>query len=258
MFFHILTFLCVIFVISVLFYKQRRMTVEILQSEYTAHDSLKELAAEHQPIIIRNTPIPQSLTMEQLTKMHRLGDFRFKEEGGTTLRQYLATPEADATQTPLMTSTAALSLSRELALPIWVSHTIHDTIQEMGGIFSVAYSQSVQPIFGGIGMQRATAIMTFFMAVEGNYTVSLVNPKSETFLPTSWKYRYPHTLTINDSPLVSEIKYIDIIIRPGTMICVPTQTIFSIEADSAAFHSGLWVEVDSPVSKLAKFLEDLD
>lgn len=257
MFFHILTFICVIFVIAVIFYKQRRMTVEILQSEYTAQDSLKELAAEHQPIIIRNTPIPQSLTMEQLSKMHRLGDFQFKEDGGTTLRQYLTKPEGE-TQTPLMTSSAALSLSKELALPIWVSHTIHDTIQEMGGIFSVAYSQSVQPIFGGTGMQRATAIMTFFMSVEGAYTVSLVNPKSETFLPANWKYRYPHTLTINDSPLVAEIKYIDIIIRPGTMICVPTQTIFSIEADSAAFHSGLWIEVDSPVSKLAKFLEDLD
>lgn len=257
MFFHILTLICIIFVISVMFYKQRRMAVEILQSEYSAQDSLKELAAEHQPIIVRNTPIPQSLTMEQLTKMHRLNDFQFKDSPGLTLRQYLTNPEAE-TQTPLMTPAAALSLSKELALPIWASHTVHDTIQEMGGIFSVAYTQSVQPVFGGLGMQRATAIMTFFMSVEGTYTVSLVNPKSESFLPTNWKYRYPRTLTINDSPLVAEIKYIDIILRPGTMICVPTQTIFSIEPDTGAFHSGIWIEVDSPVSKLAKFLEDLD
>jgi hypothetical protein len=127
----------------------------------------------------------------------------------------------------------------------------------MGGFFSVAYSNRVQPVFGGVGMQRATAVMTFFMPVEGTYTVSLVNPKSESFLPAEWKFRYPHTLTINDSPLVAEIKYIDIILRPGTMICVPTQTIFSLEPDSATFHSGLWVEVDSPVSNLAKFLEEL-
>ena len=128
----------------------------------------------------------------------------------------------------------------------------------MGGFFSIGFKQRVQPLFGGIGMQRATAIMTFFLPVEGTYTISLVNPKSESFLPTDWKYRYPRTLTINDSPLVTEIKYIDIILRPGTMICIPTQTIFSMETKDGTFHSGLWIEVDSPVSNLAKFLEDLD
>ena len=257
MFFHILTLICIVFVISVLFYKQRRMTVEILQSEYTAQDSLKELAAEHQPIVIRNTPIPQSLTVEQLTKMQRLSEFRFQEGPGLTLRQYLTDSSPDS-GAPLISQNAAHILSKELALPIWVSHTIHDMIQEMGGFFSVAYSNRVQPVFGGIGMKRATAVMTFFMPVEGTYNISLVNPKSESFLPPEWKHRYPRTLTINDSPLVAEVKYIDIILRPGTMICVPTQTIFSLEPDSATFHSGLWIEVDSPVSMLAKFLEDLD
>ena len=256
MFFQILTFVCIIFVISVVFYKQRRSTIEILQAEFEAQDSLKELAAEHQPIVIRNTPVPHSLTTEQLTRMQRLSEFQFQEEPGLTLRQYLTESAADS-GVPLMGSSAASALSKELALPIWVSHTIHDTIQEMGGIFSVAYSNRVQPVFGGIGMQRATAVMTFFMPVEGTYTLSLVNPKSESFLPAEWKFRYPRTLTINDSPLVAEIKYIDIILRPGTMVCVPTQTIFSLEPDSPTFHSGLWIEVDSPVSNLAKFLENL-
>jgi hypothetical protein len=256
MFFQILTFVCIIFVISVIFYKQRRTTIEILQAEYVAHDSLKELAAEHQPIVIRNTPVPQSLTTGQLMRMQRLSEFQFQEEPSLTLRQYL-TESAPNSGVPLLKSSAAQTLSKELALPTWVSHTIHETLQEMGGIFSMAYSNRVQPVFGGIGMQRATAVMTFFMPVEGHYTISLVNPKSESFLPTQWNFRYPHTLTINDSPLVAEIKYIDIILRPGTMICIPTQTIFSVEPDSATFHSGLWIEVDSLVSNLAKFLEEL-
>ena len=257
MFFQTLSFICIIFFISVIFYKQRRNTVEILQSEYTAQDSLKELVAEHQPIVIRNTPIPQSLTTDQLSKMDRLGEFQFGENSPLTLRQYLTAPVAQ-TGSPLITNKAAQALSKELALPIWVSHTIQDAIQEMGGFFSIFYSHRIQTVFGGIGMQRATAVMTFFLPVEGTYTISLVNPKSESFLPNDWKYRFPSTLTINDSPLVTEIKYIDIILRPGTMICLPTQTIFSMEAKDAAFHSGLWIEVDSPVSNLAKFLEDLE
>ena len=260
MFFQILSVICIIFFISVVFYKQRRNTVEILQSEYNAQDSLKELAAEHQPIIIRNTLSPQSLTAEQLSKMQRLAEFQFQDISGSnsiTLRQYLSAPVL-GTGVPLITNRAAQALSKELALPVWVSHTIQDTIQEMGGIFSIGFKHRVQTVFGGVGMQRATAVMTFFLPVEGTYTLSLVNPKSESFLPTDWKYRYPRSMTINDSPLVGEIKYIDIILRPGTMICIPTRTIFSMEPNDPAFHSGLWVEVDSPVSNLAKFLEDLE
>jgi hypothetical protein len=257
MFFQTLSFICILFFISVIFYKQRRNTVEILQSEYSGLDSLKELVTEHQPIIIRNTPIPQSLTTDQLSKMDRLGEFQFGENSPLTLRQYLTAPQVSA-GAPLITNRAAQNLSKELALPIWVSHTIQDAIQEMGGFFGIFYSQRIQPVFGGIGMQRATAVMTFFLPVEGTYTISLVSPKSESFLPNDWKYRYPDTLTINDSPLVAEIKYIDIILRPGTMICLPAQTIFSMESNDAAFHSGLWIEVDSPVSNLAKFLEDLE
>jgi hypothetical protein len=107
-------------------------------------------------------------------------------------------------------------------------------------------------------MQRTTGVMTFILPAEGAYTVSLVNPKSESFLPANWKYRYPHTLTINDSPLVGELKYIDIILRPGTMLCLPTHAVYSIQPDSSSFHSCLYMEFNSPVSTLAKFLEGLN
>ena len=71
----------------------------------------------------------------------------------------------------------------------------------MVGFFGMFYSRTVHCMFGGVGMQRTTGVMTFILPAEGAYTVSLVNPKSESFLPANWKYRYPHTLTINDSPL---------------------------------------------------------
>ncbi len=258
MIFQIVSLVCIVFFVSVLFYKQRRDTVEILQSEYTSHDSLKELVSERQPIIIRNTPTPQSLTMEQISKMQRLHDILLRE--GLTLRQYFMEPGVvEDNGNPLISSATAALLSRELALSLWVSHTIQESIQDMDSFFGMFYTRSVQCSFGGIGMRRSTAVMTFFLPVEGTYMISLVNPKSESFLPRVWKNRYPRTLTINDSPLVGELKYIDIILRPGTMICLPTHTIFSIEPDSKTYHSGLFMEFNSPVSSLAKILDgDLD
>jgi hypothetical protein len=252
-------FLCVVFFIAVVFYKQRRESTELLQSEFgNSQDSLKELFEERQPIILRTTPTPQSLALEQLTKMIRLYDFPLRDKKAT-LREYMAKPSLQGTVgIPLMSVQASQLLAKELALEIWVANVLQGMIQDMGGAFSVIYSQTVRTMLGGAGMQRATSVMTMILPVEGKYTVSLVNKKSEQFLPTAWKYRYPRTLTINDSPLVSEIQYIDIVLRPGTMLCLPTHCIFSIEAeDPATFHSALWIEIDSPISSLTKFLEDL-
>jgi hypothetical protein len=83
---------------------------------------------------------------------------------------------------------------------------------------------------------------------------------SETYLPKVWENRYPQSFTINDTPMVAEIKYIDVVLRPGTMICVPTQTLYSLEPkdrSESAFHAHLVLEVHSPVSKLASLLESI-
>jgi len=159
---------------------------------------------------------------------------------------------------PVLSYSASQLLAKELALEIWVSNVLQETINDMGGISSVFYSQTVRAMLGGIGMQKGTAITTIILPVEGKYTVSLVPRKSEQFLPAAWKHRYPRTLSVNDSPLVSEIQYIDIVLRPGTMLCLPTHCIYSIEPDTATtFHSAICIEVDSPISNLTKFLEGL-
>jgi len=170
----------------------------------------------------------------------------------------MASPQLHADGMPLLSSDKSMILSKELALEVWVSNVLHAFIQDIGGIFSLVYSTSARVILGGIGMQRASAIHTLILPVEGKYTVSLVNKKSEQFLPSLWRHRYPRTITINDSPLVSEIQYIDVVLRPGTVLCLPTHYIYSIEPDTpSTFHSAICIEIDSPISNLTKFLEDL-
>jgi hypothetical protein len=256
-------FICICFLIAVCFYKQRRSTVELLQLEYsTSQDSLKDLAQERQPIIIRGVPVPTSITVDKLSKMNRLDVFPLADSKATLLDYRTAPgntlPDFQASGRPLLTSEQSIKLAKELALDTWVSHSLQDTINEMNGIFTVAYSNTTKVVLGGTGMQRATPINTLVMPVEGKYILSIVNKKSETFLPSNWKHRYARTLTINDSPMVGEIQYIDVILRPGTLICIPTHCIYNLEPDpSSEFHSSLVVEVDSPISNLTKFLEDL-
>ena len=257
----IFLFGCICFFIAVCFYKQHRNTIELLQVEFTAiHDSLKDLAQERQPIIIRGVPIPHSITLEKLALMERLDPFQLS--GGLALKDYKTTPENvlpeyQTSGFPIISYDQSNKLAKELALDTWVLHTIQDIISDLVGIFSPLHTQSINVLLAGKGMERAMSVYTIIMPVEGKYTLSIVNKKSESFLPANWKYRFPRTLTINDSPLVGEIQYIDVVLRPGTLICLPPHCIYSIEPNDRTFHSALWINVDSTVSKLTKFLEGL-
>jgi hypothetical protein len=97
------------------------------------------------------------------------------------------------------------------------------------------------------------------LPTEGTYVVSIVSPSSEPFLPAGWdaveNARYPRLYTVNDTPMVGEIKYLDVIVRPGTMLCLPAQTVFSMEPKEVGkFNAAVMIEVHSPVSRLSKLL----
>jgi hypothetical protein len=71
--------------------------------------------------------------------------------------------------------------------------------------------------------------------------------------------RYPESLTVNDTPLVGEIQFIDIVVRPGTMIAIPAHCIYSmkLKGSHAEFSTGLVIEIDTPISNLATALGTL-
>lgn len=259
----ILLFVCISFLIAVCFYKQRRNSIELLQLEYTtSQETLKDLVQERQPIIIRGAPIPVSITQEKLSKINRLDGFPLADSKAILLDYRTAPsktlPEYQQSGLPLLTSDQSIKLAKELALDTWVNHTVIDMINDMGGIFSVLNTNTIKVILGGKGMERALGVYTIIMPVEGKYVLSIVNNKSETFLPSKWKHRYARTLSINDSPMVGEIQYIDVILRPGTLICIPSHCIYNLEpSEPTEFHSSLLIEVDSPISNLTKFLDDL-
>ncbi len=83
--------------------------------------------------------------------------------------------------------------------------------------------------------------------------VSLLLKDSEEFLPPSWQYRYPGSFTTNDTPLVSDLKYMDIVLRPGTALLLPPHTVVSLEpaADSSPFQAAVILHYHEPISFLA-------
>lgn len=247
----ILFLIGLIFLIAVLFYKQRRETMEILQAEETQLDQLSDLLEEQQPLVIRGISPPKGLTKESLMKISRLAQFSV---GGQPLEDILKTPAMlySTNGDPVLSRERREILANELSLKIWADHLWLPRFSQTSWIGWMVGCMQTEVVLGGMGMFKTTAKYTSIMPTEGIYTISLISRESESFLPSNWHYRYPGRLTSNDTPLVTDLKFMDIVLRPGTMICLPPHMIVSMEPKDTEFAAAAIVEYHEPVSLLSK------
>ena len=248
----ILVFVIVLFCIAVLFYKQRRPSMEILQAEEAQLEAqLNDLLEEQQPLIVRGITPPKGLTKEGLEKIPRLAQFSV---GGQPLDDILKHPTmlSGAKGQPVLSQDRREALAGELALQVWAEHLWLPKFKQSTWLGWIDGCVKTEVLLGGLGMTRTVALYTCIMPTEGVYTVSILSKESERFLPKEWIYKYPGDLSPNDTPLVAELKYIDIIVRPGTMICFPPHYVISIKPNQETFTAAAIVEYHEPVSLLAK------
>jgi hypothetical protein len=257
--FYVFIFLSLLFFISAWFYSLRRDSIEILQVDYSnSFTTLHDLLQESQPIILKGCPVPPILTSTKLAEIPRLNAFPLS--GSYTLEAYRTSPGSvlpaeQIAGIPLIEPIIGRTLAKELSLDKWMNYNYTDFMVELSGYFSVVKSFRTRVLLGGHGMVRPRSLYTCILVSEGSYVVSLVNKRSEAFLPNEWETRYPSSLTINDTALVGEIQFIDIILRPGTMLIVPCHIIYSMGLKSAdTFNSALILELDSPISQLASLI----
>lgn len=244
----------IIFLIAVVFYRQRRDELQLLQIENDKLElQLPDLLEEQQPIILRGVAPPKGLTKQSLEASPRLHGYPI---GGILLQEVLRSPASLAATKglPTMKRPDRIQLAEELSLPVWSDHTWLPRLKE-SRFTGFLGSMETEAIIGGLGLWRTSAIYTMLFPTEGDFIVSIVSKNSEAFLPKKWEYRYPDSFTQDDTPLISELKYIDIIARPGTAVLLPPHTLVSMQPKvPTAFHSFSTIEYHEPISKLAKSL----
>lgn len=247
----ILFLIALVFLIAVLFYRQRRDSMEILQAEESQIEQLSELLEEQQPLVLRGISPPKGFTREGLSKIPRLATFSI---GGQPLEDVLNTPAIlySANGAPTLSRERRELLAEELSIKIWADHLWLPRFSQTTWLGWAMGCMRTEAVIGGMGMFKTTAKYTAIMPTDGIYILSIVSRESEAFLPTKWQYRYPGTLTPNDTPLVADLKYTDIILRPGTLICLPPHTIISIEPKEKEFAAAAIIEYHEPVTLLAK------
>ena len=248
----ILFILAVLFAVFILFYRQAIEQYNILQIEGTQLSELPKLLSERTPIVIRDIGQPKLFTPDVLKQNARLMSYPLTKE--ISLRNYIEKPTKDSIR---ITKKSSHLLARETGLHVWAEHTWFSKFFS-NSLWENIHSLKTEAHLGEKGLRKTTAVTTILYPTSAALEVTLLTEHQGQFLPKSWRGRFPEVFTIQDTPLVGEIKYITIKLRPGNVLCIPTHWYLSIrvaEADKDKPVLWSWIELHNPISWIASHME---
>lgn len=242
--------LAVLLGVFIVFYRQAIEQYNILQIEADKLEDLPKLLSERTPLVLRNIGQPKLFTPETLKSNSRLQQFPIGNS--QTLGQYIQKPPA---QVPL-TKKAASLLAKESGLSVWSEHTWFPRLFQYPFLTHI-HTLNTEALLGEVGLRKTTGIVTILYPTSGALEVTLLTEQQEKCLPKAWRGRFPETFTIQDTPLVGEIKYITIKLRPGNMLCIPTHWFYSIRVVEKA-KPAMWsrITLDNPISYVSSSMEN--
>ena len=237
-----LLFAIVLFFIGVLFYKQANEEFQISQLDADRFSELPTLYAERSPIVMSDFKTPHLGTQEDLSKRPQIMGMLVKQ--GITLGQLLARPHPQF-QFPLA---SARFLAKESGLSVWFEHHLYKKLLPSPYTeWIYTFNTSLWPDHRGLF--KTTAFQTVLMPTQGTASVKLLLPKMIPYLPTKWKGRQFSSLSLQDTPLLNQIQFIEIRIRKGNLLLLPAHLIVDIQSIESS-----WVflgEINHPISALA-------
>jgi hypothetical protein len=225
---HIVAIIAVLFLISVFFYKYSPSPsdIRLIQIEWGQIETWPELRTEGQPVIIRGAPTSVSPVWTSADLIER----------------DLALPHQ-----VLINTRESTKVVKQHLIDKWIASWFPQAytgspVLEHLAIFNYQAITGPQPI------HKTTSVSTVIAPTDGEMVVSIAMPAVADFLPINWNTGFPQ-LTKADTPFVGNIKYIDIILRPGTMLALPCHWYYSIDTPAEAFS--LLIECHSPISYFA-------
>jgi hypothetical protein len=231
----------VLAVILLFFYKQAVNEFRISQT-----DSLEKampLLQERCPVVVLPAPQPQNLWTR--TDIQQRPTLASTPINGKPLKDALA-----AASYPLKKATAE-ALAENVGLPVWIKQTLLPIYKDSSWWGPLATSRT-EVTLGAQGLRQTYAYSTLLFATEGALAVSLLNETSDPYLPKQWLGKRLQKMTRDDAPLLAQIQYVDVIVRPGSALLIPPHWKVCWETyDSKESALAVWTEVHHPVSRFA-------
>ncbi len=193
----------VFFIIYLFFYEQSASEYRINQVAFSAFNN--KLLLEQEPIVLTETPQSPIWTIEDIKQ--RSLHLRKKP-----INVQDRPPSLDDSR----------HLGEIIGANVWLDKLLFNNSLSQ---FSM---KEIRATWGRRGLQPIHS-WTAIILTEGEATVSLLHRKTDKFLPACWKGLHPADLSRSHTPFLDDVKYIDIIVRPGTTLLVPPHWRTAIE-----------------------------
>jgi hypothetical protein len=232
----------VIGIILVFFYRQAVQEFRILQTE--SIEKATALFYERCPIVVLPAPAPIQLwTRADLQQRPSIQQYIIQDTQLSTLL------EKESVQ---LQPNQGEVLATHLGLPVWVNQTLLPQIRQTSWWTPILWSRTEVTI-GAQGLRQSYGYCTALFVTEGAAAVSLLNESSDSYLPAKWVGKRVSKFTRDDAPLLHQIQYIDVIVRPGSMLLLPPHWKVCWEThQSPKPVLAVWTEFHHPLSHFVR------
>lgn len=237
----------IIFIILTFFYKQAVCEFRINQIEWTQKDNVSSLLSEKVPLVVRSIPSASFWTHEDILARPCFKDIPIFQE--TTLTDWIATSTPDSLCP--WKYTQAETIANISGINIWANKWLNPLI--INPFLKFWMFPKYHCWAGNIGLRKTFATWTCLFPVDGEIILSIMPENNESSLPANWLGTYPANLTIKDTPFVGDLKFIDIILRPGNCVFMPAHWFVSWTTTNESNKTPLvcTISYHTPVSFLA-------
>lgn len=222
MFLELVFILSLLFVILTFFYKQCVSDLRINQIEWKDRQvSLKQLLSEKIPIVIRGIPKNMIWTCQDIL----MRDIYTKDP---ILKDLVSEVPLGKNTRGIWSDNHAEYVASENGLPVWADKYINreifiNTFDQKAWIYPKYYCW-----YGSFPLRKTIAPWNCLFSSENEILVSLLPQKLEYTLPKDKESYFPNDLDANNTPFYDELKFLDVILRPGNCLLIPSHWIYSI------------------------------
>jgi hypothetical protein len=237
----------ILFIILIFFYKQAICEFRINQIEWTQKDNVSSLLNEKVPLVIRSIPSATFWTHEDVLNRPCFKDIPIFQE--TTLTDWISGSTPDSL-CPWKYSQAE-TIANASGINIWAKKWINSLI--INPLLKFWMFPKYHCWAGNVGLRKTFATWTCLFPVDGEIILTIMPENNESSLPANWLGTFPANLTIKDTPFVADLKFIDVILRPGKCIFMPAHWFVSWTTTSEANVTPMvcTISYHTPVSLLA-------
>ena len=239
------------FAILVFFHNQGACEFKINQIEWIEKVKIGSLVNERIPLVLRGVP-PVAFWSQQDCMMRPCYSTVpvFADKG---LGEWLVETNS-STVCPWNFEHARL-LGQLSGLQIWTEKELNPIVHT-NWLLPFWYTPEVSCWAGSKGLWQLGARWTCLFVTEGALQISILPGTSKKVLPPLWKQGtlHPNQLTVYDTPFVADLKFMDIVLRPGHLLLMPNHWLLSWQSleGSDLCPMVCCIEYHTPVSRFVR------